>query len=66
MKKTRNAIENAVKDGAIIVVSRERVSIDGETIPRKVFEAMIDDGVIAFSHRPNNFTKAYKAVGRAA
>ena len=60
--KNRNAIEAAVKAGAVIVVSRDRASINGETVSRKIVEAMIDAGVVVFSHRPNNFTKAYKAA----
>lgn len=58
----RKVIEEFLKNGGEIIVSRDRASVNGTTISRKIFESLLDDGKIVFSHKPNNFIKAYKAV----
>ena len=57
MKKQE--IIKAVNSGKQILVTRERVSIEGTTIPRKMFEDMLDSGKIVCVGRPNNFCRAY-------
>lgn len=45
-----------------LYVTRERVSLNGDvTVPRKVFEELMDAEAIVFTRRVNNFTKAYEA-----
>jgi hypothetical protein len=58
----RKAIEEFLKNGGEIIVSRDRASVNGTTISRKILESLLNDGKIVFSHKPNNFIKAYKGA----
>ena len=48
--------------GETVVISRDRcfMSSDLVTVPRKMVESLQDADKLTFSHKHNNFSKAYK------
>lgn len=51
-----------LESGETIVIARERcfMSSDLVTVPRKMVEALQDADKLTYSHKHNNFSKAYK------
>lgn len=51
-----------METGETVVIARERcyMSSDLVTVPRKIVEALQDADKLTFSHKHNNFSKAYK------
>lgn len=45
---------------ADLFISRDRCSINGVTVARRVVDELLDVEAIVYSHRPNNFTRAYR------
>lgn len=61
LSKAAERTLNQMIDKALYI-TRERVSLNGDaTVPRKVFEELLDAEAIVFTRRVNNFTKAYEA-----
>lgn len=42
-----------------LMVTRLRVTLAGETVSRRVFEALLEADAICYSHKPNNMMRAY-------
>lgn len=62
LSKVATSTLATMKAGAILLVTRERCSVCGETVPRKVFDELLSAEAIVFSHKPNNFSRAYTPV----
>lgn len=58
MKKSQ--VIELLNNDAELIVSRERCTINSETVSRRIVDELFREGKLAFTRKVNNFTKAYK------
>ena len=61
---TKATLMQRLEAGEVIVNGRGRVFLQagGETVPRKLFEALLDADTLEFVGKHNNFSRAYRLV----